>query len=67
MEPPETVEVDAATVRCEGIGGALGHPAVYLTLVAAEAGAEAGQPRVDCPYCGRRFSLRQGAKVGPAH
>ena len=31
-DPPETIEVDQETVACDGNGGALGHPRVYLTL-----------------------------------
>ncbi|MEL0113759.1 MAG: zinc-finger domain-containing protein, partial [Rickettsiales bacterium] len=41
----------------EGGSGALGHPNVYLNL------GDGGQ--VDCPYCGRRFVLKEGA--APAH
>ena len=50
-QPPETVEVEQATVACDG--GPLGHPKVYLSL-----GAEG---TVDCPYCDRRFVLKAGA------
>ena len=46
-------------VECDGGGGALGHPMVYLTL------SESG--RADCPYCGRRFELKPGAKAGHGH
>ena len=53
MEPPETIEVESAVVCCDGGGGALGHPAVYLNM---------GEKReIDCPYCGRRFVLKEGA------
>lgn len=48
--PPETVEVESDDVSCDGGGGALGHPKVYLTV-----GADGG---VDCPYCDRRFVRR---------
>jgi uncharacterized Zn-finger protein len=51
--PPETVESDSPTVSCDGGGGALGHPRVYLNM-----GQEGS---VDCPYCDRRFVLRAGA------
>ncbi len=47
MEPPEIIHVDTATVGCDGGGGALGHPLVYLPI------GVSGQ--TDCPYCGRRF------------
>jgi uncharacterized Zn-finger protein len=50
---PEIIEVDATRVSCQGIGGALGHPKVYL---------EMGDERfVECPYCDRRFVLKDGA------
>lgn len=58
MEPPETIKVDDATVRCDG-GGAHGHPTVYLNLGEREA--------IDCPYCGRRFVLREGARAAGGH
>ena len=38
--PPETVEVETIDIFCDGGGGALGHPKVYLTLVNGE---------VECP------------------
>jgi uncharacterized Zn-finger protein len=55
IEPPETIEVDTLDVSCDGGGGPLGHPKVYLSL-------ENG--RVECPYCDRLFVLREGAKPG---
>ncbi len=52
MEPVEIVEVEKAKVACDGGGGALGHPRVYLTI---------GEPgHIDCPYCGCRFRLKAG-------
>ena len=53
LEPTEIIETDETTVACDGGGGALGHPRVYLTLVAG---------RVMCPYCSRLFVLK-GAKA----
>ena len=52
-EPPETVEVDDASVACDGGDGALGHPRVYLSLT--------GTGRVECPYCDRLFVRAAGA------
>lgn len=49
----ESIEVNDATVGCDGGGGPLGHPLVYLNL-----GPEGV---VDCPYCGRRFVRRRDA------
>ncbi len=57
-EPPETIEVVTRDVACDGGGGGLGHPKVYLTL-------EGG--RVECPYCDRMFILQQSAKPAAGH
>lgn len=54
MEPVETVEVETPKVACEGDGGPLGHPRVYLNM--------GDEQHIDCPYCGRRFVLKEGAK-----
>lgn len=53
--PPqsERVLVDAHRVQCEGVGGALGHPRVYLEMGHGDC--------VECPYCDRLFVLRGGA------
>jgi len=59
MEPAEVVEVESKQVACDGGGGALGHPRVYLNMGDREA--------IDCPYCGRRYKLKAGAKVVHAH
>lgn len=53
--PVETVETTTAAVDCDGGGGALGHPRVYLNIKADE-----GQ--IDCPYCGKRFVLKKAAE-----
>jgi uncharacterized Zn-finger protein len=53
--PPEVFEVETPKVACDGSGGALGHPRVWLNL-----GKEGF---VDCPYCDRRYQLKAGAKV----
>ncbi len=53
-EPFETITVDTDRVACDGGGGALGHPKIYLNL-----GKEG---RVECPYCSRTYVLREGAK-----
>ena len=56
MQPIETIEVETLTVGCDGGGGALGHPLVYLTL--------SNEGRTECPYCSRRYVLKEGAKTG---
>ena len=58
VEPPEVIEVEEATISCDG-GGALGHPRVYLNL--------GDDGRVDCPYCDRQFVLKLGAAASSAH
>jgi uncharacterized Zn-finger protein len=51
---PEMVAVRSRRVACDGVGGALGHPRVYL---------EMGEARfVECPYCDRRFVLADGTE-----
>jgi uncharacterized Zn-finger protein len=47
LSPPETIEVENRTVACDGGGGPLGHPRVFLNM--------GGDAHVDCPYCGRRY------------
>jgi uncharacterized Zn-finger protein len=54
VEAPETIEVDQTRVSCDGGGGALGHPRVYLEM--------GDEDFVECPYCDRRFVLRPGAE-----
>ena len=58
-EPVETVTVDEATIACDGGGGPLGHPRVFLNLAA--------EGEIDCPYCGRRYSLKEGVEAGSGH
>lgn len=45
--PPEIIPVTGHRVWCDGGGGALGHPRVYLEI------GPAGY--VECGYCDRRF------------
>lgn len=44
---PETIMVRSHRIACDGVGGALGHPRVWLEMGSAGF--------VDCPYCDRRF------------
>lgn len=59
MEPPETITVQSTTVGCDGGGGPLGHPKVYLKL------DRSGE--INCPYCGRRYQLGPEAFAADAH
>lgn len=56
MEPFETIYIDEMVAACNGGGGPLGHPRVYLNL------APAG--RVECPYCSRLYLNRPMAAAG---
>ncbi len=49
---PETIYVNNVSVSCNGDGGTLGHPRVYLKM------DERGS--VDCGYCDRHFILTGG-------
>ena len=48
----EVVTVHSHRIACEGVGGALGHPRVWLEM--------GGAGFVECPYCDRRFVLAVG-------
>ena len=54
--PPEVIVVRSGRVACDGVGGALGHPRVWLEMGEATF--------VECPYCDRRFVLPAGSE-GP--
>lgn len=58
-EKPETIEVETRIVSCDGDGGALGHPRVFLNMGAAG--------HVECPYCDRDFVLKAGAEESARH
>ena len=49
----DTVEVPQGTgrVSCDGDGGTLGHPIIWLTLTAQPSGSTLAV----CPYCSRQF------------
>ena len=55
MEPIEIIAVDRSPHPCDG-GGVLGHPTIYLTVTKGDT--------VECPYCGAKYTLRDGAKTG---
>jgi uncharacterized Zn-finger protein len=46
---PEIVAVTSRRIACDGVGGALGHPRVWLEMGEANF--------VECGYCDRRFVL----------
>jgi uncharacterized Zn-finger protein len=51
-DPPEVFVVDTTRVSCEGVGGALGHPRIFMEM------GDSGF--VECGYCDRRFVLKAG-------
>ena len=55
MSAPENIEVAVKRIACDGGGGTLGHPKIYLEMGAAS--------EVVCPYCSRRFVFKEGAVV----
>ena len=55
MEPAETIYTDREVLSCDGGDGPLGHPRIYLNME--------GKGQIDCPYCGRRFILKEGAEA----
>lgn len=55
MKPFETIETSALEVSCDGGGGPLGHPKVYLHI-----DPHAGQ--IVCPYCSRTYVFKASAQ-----
>ena len=53
IPPPEEIVVSTKRVACDGGGGALGHPLVYLDM--------GKHDHVECGYCDRRFVLSADA------
>jgi uncharacterized Zn-finger protein len=56
--PLEIIAADSPVVACDGGGGPLGHPRVFLRIVGREA---------MCPYCSRLYVLNGGAGHEHAH
>ena len=54
VPPPEVITVRSKRVACDGVGGALGHPRVWLEMGEADF--------VECLYCDRRFVLVSGGE-----
>ena len=59
MEPAQTKHVETEVLSCDGGGGPPGHPRVFLNME--------GKGRVDCPYCGCRYILEEGAGAASGH
>lgn len=54
MSAPEIIVVNDHRIACDGGGGALGHPRVFLEM--------GSDHHIDCPYCGRRYELSKAAQ-----
>ena len=54
----EIVPVHGHRIACDGVGGALGHPRVFLEM--------GDEDFVECPYCDRRFVRATKAKTSGA-
>ena len=54
LPAPEVIAVRSKRVACDGVGGALGHPRVWLEMGEADF--------VECLYCDRRFALAHGSE-----
>lgn len=52
------VAAGVTRVSCNGGGGALGHPLIWLTLTASDDG---DAKSATCPYCSRQFIQQQEA------
>jgi uncharacterized Zn-finger protein len=50
MGPFETIYINETVAACNGGGGPLGHPRVFLNL--------GHDGKVECPYCSRLFVNR---------
>ena len=49
-DPPEVFVAESTRVACDGGGGALGHPLVWMEMGDSDF--------VECGYCDRRFVLK---------
>ena len=58
MGPFETIYINETVAACNGDGGALGHPRVFLNL--------GRDGKVECPYCSRLFVNRAMQEANPS-
>ena len=59
MDAEQPLVVETPVVRCDGGGGPLGHPAVYLNFGA--------KTQIVCPYCSRKFVRVAGTSAAGQH
>jgi uncharacterized Zn-finger protein len=55
----DAIVVTDRVIGCDGGGGALGHPLVYLRIEP--------EGEVVCPYCSRRFVLADDSGTAAGH
>ncbi|MBF0168871.1 MAG: zinc-finger domain-containing protein [Alphaproteobacteria bacterium] len=55
----DAIAVETRIVGCDGGEGAMGHPLVFLKID--------GDKAAECPYCGCRFVLKEGASSAGGH
>ncbi len=63
VKPKKPFEVFTAHSReiwCDGEGGALGHPRVFLHM-------DTGSDNIVCPYCSREYIYTPPAGGAPGH
>jgi uncharacterized Zn-finger protein len=51
---PEVIEVERSRIACDGGGGPLGHPRVWLQI-------DPEKGWVECGYCDRKYVLKRDA------
>lgn len=56
----ETIEVATFEIACDGGGGPLGHPKVYLHI-------DKNTSEVTCPYCSRTYVFKADGKRAGGH
>lgn len=59
MEGNDMIETHSPRVACDGGGGPLGHPRVYISLRETGEGV--------CSYCGRHYIYKPCAGEGGGH
>ena len=57
MEPFEVIEVSSLEATCDGGGGPLGHPRVFLHI-------DQDKGEITCPYCSRTYVLKLLSHIG---
>ncbi len=59
MESDEVSYVTTTKVACDGGGGALGHPRIFLNF--------GSKRELTCPYCSHKFILSEDAQPADQH